>query len=248
LRQFVNLAYLRKIDLTLPMLLALDTATATASAALYDLDTQQLLAEYTWLAGRRHTQDLLATAQELLTHRALTPAQLTALAVTTGPGSFTGVRIAISVAKGIALGLPTPPHVVGLPTLSVTVAPWQTLAAQIEPAPQLCAYLQAGRERYNWAFFPAADPFWRPGVADHQSGRVEEFVQILAVQSTPTWLVGELDAHLAQAVETLNQVVVIDAVSAWRRAGPLAQLAARRLATGLSDDLKTLQPLYLRNP
>jgi tRNA threonylcarbamoyladenosine biosynthesis protein TsaB len=230
------------------MLLALDTATATASVALYDRNTHQLLAEYTWQTDRRHTQDLLTTAQWLLTQRGLTPTHLTALAVTTGPGSFTGVRIAISAAKGIGLGLPTPPPVVGLPTLSVTAAPWLPPAGAQEPVVTVCAYLQAGRGRYNWTLFNAEDRLWRPGVADHQGGDAAEFAQALAAQPEPVWLVGEFDGALAQAVAPLPQVLMVDAVAGWRRAGYLAQLAAQRLAMGASDDLKTLQPLYLRNP
>ena len=87
------------------MLLALDTATATASLALYELTRDTLVAEWTWQARRRHTQDLLGAAQTLLHQAGATPAALTALAVTTGPGSFTGVRIGISTVKGMALGL-----------------------------------------------------------------------------------------------------------------------------------------------
>jgi tRNA threonylcarbamoyladenosine biosynthesis protein TsaB len=112
------------------MLLALDTATTTASIALYDLQTGQLAAELTWEARRRQTQDLLPALQDLMRLVDLAPAALSALAVTTGPGSFTGVRIAISTAKGIALGLPQAPRVVGIPTLSVTAAPWIELAGR----------------------------------------------------------------------------------------------------------------------
>ena len=109
------------------MLLALDTATATASLALYDLAADHLLLEMTWDARRRQTQDLLVTVQRALDLVERTPQQITALAVTTGPGSFTGVRIGISTVKGIGLGLAPAPQVVGLPTLTVTAAPWAPL-------------------------------------------------------------------------------------------------------------------------
>ena len=87
------------------MLLALDTATATASLAVYDRTRDHLLGEMTWEGRRRQTQDLLVAARSLLDLLEVAPEQVTALAVTTGPGSFTGVRIAISAAKGIGLGL-----------------------------------------------------------------------------------------------------------------------------------------------
>jgi tRNA threonylcarbamoyladenosine biosynthesis protein TsaB len=230
------------------MLLALDTATETASVAIYDLNAQQLLAEWSWQARRRHSQDLLATAEQMLVSLGLAAPDVTALAVTTGPGSFTGVRVAISTVKGMALGLASPPQVVGVPTLCVTALPWLGLAAQLTPPPLICAYLQAGRGRYNWAYFSPDQAFYCPGVADHFGGAIEEFSQALATAVAPLWLVGELDTPVARAAAVLDHVAVIDAVSGWRRAGFLAHLAARRLAAGLTDDLKTLQPLYLRNP
>ena len=94
------------------MLLALDTATTTASIALYDLDTDQLLAELTWQARRRQTEETIPVIQEMLARLEMGTDQIDALAVTTGPGSFTGVRIAISVAKGIALGLDQAPKII----------------------------------------------------------------------------------------------------------------------------------------
>ena len=121
------------------MLLALDTATTTASLALYDLAADHLLLEMTWDARRRQTQDLLATAQRALDLVERTPQQITALAVTTGPGSFTGVRIGISTVKGIGLGLAPAPQVVGLPTLTVTAAPWLAVAATVTSTPRICA-------------------------------------------------------------------------------------------------------------
>lgn len=231
------------------MLLALDTATTTASLAIYDLTTQTLLAELTWEARRRQTQDLLVTAQHLVTQLALTPQQLTALAVTTGPGSFTGVRIGISTVKGMALGLPAPPRIVGIPTLCVTAAPWFTVLQRLQPAGFLCAVIHAGRGRYNWTNFTSDQRLWRPIATDHHAGTVDELVAALAQCAPLTALcVGEVDQALIDALHPLPHVTVIDPVSGWRRAGHLAHLAAQHLAAGTEDQLSTLDPLYLRAP
>ena len=231
------------------MLLAIDTATSTASLALYNLETRQLLAELTWQARRRQTQDLLPALQDLLRLLELTPAAITALAVTTGPGSFTGVRIAISAAKGMALGLPQPPQVVGIPTLSVTAAPYVELAGTAGAV--VCATIQAGRGRYNWAWYGPGDLLHRPTVEDHQAGTVAEFAAALAARTRVVWLAGELGQDLLDALAgtpDLGHVVRVDAVSGLRRAGQLARLGALHLAAGTCDAIETLQPLYLRNP
>lgn len=231
------------------MLLALDTATATASLAVYDLKTDQLLGEWTWRARRRQTQDLLPTARTLLAQIQRTPQDLTALAVTTGPGSFTGVRIAISVVKGMAVGSPAPPAVIGIPTLAVTAAPWLGPARTSNPPALVCAYIQAGRGRYNWLFLEPDDLLRRPGAEDHGVGRVDAFVDALAaVADRPLWLVGESTGELLDAVARLPHVVALDDVSSLRRAGQLARVAALHLARGETDDPATLQPLYLRKP
>lgn len=231
------------------MLLALDTATTTAALAVYDLNQQQLLAELTWEARRRQTQDLLVMAQALLAQLDLTPQQVTALAVTTGPGSFTGVRIGISTVKGIALALPARPRVIGMPTLAVTAAPWFTLLQRLQPDSSICAVIHAGRGRYNWVNFAPDQLLWRPGAADHHTGTAAELAAVLGqTASRPLVCVGEVDAALAAAVQPLPHVTVVDAVSGWRRAGHLARLAALQLAAGVEDQLSGLEPLYLRAP
>ncbi len=231
------------------MLLALDTATDAASLAVYDFAAQQLLAELTWQAHRRQTRDLLSTAHQVLAQLNLTPQAITALAVTTGPGSFTGVRIAISAIKGIGLGLPVPPKVIGLPTLCVTAAPWLSLAARHHSSVIVCAFIQAGRGRYNWVRFTPTDLLRRPTADEHCGGTAIEFGQALAqLAPQPIWLVGELDLNLEKTVQELAHVIVIDAISSLRRAGQLARLAVLHLAHGAADELQTVQPLYLRNP
>lgn len=231
----------------LSMLLALDTATATASIALYDPDHNQVLAELTWQARRRQTQDLLPALGDVLRLLDASPQAITALAVTTGPGSFTGVRIALSAAKGLALGLPEPPVIIGIPTLSVTAAPYLQLAATVVGA-GVCAAIQAGRGRYNWAWFGPEDLLHRPSAEDHFTGTVAEFTATLADCADVVWLAGEIGPDLAAALAGLDHVVNIDAATSLRRAGQLARLAALHLAAGHRDEPGTLQPLYLRNP
>lgn len=246
------------------MLLAMDTATQTASLAIYDLDTDQLLAEWTWQSRRRQTQDLLVAAQNMLSQINLTASQLTALAVTTGPGSFTGVRIAVSAAKGISIGLPTLPRVVGIPTLAVTAMPWlpllhSTMFESGQQGPVVCAYLQAGRGRYNWAFFHKNTHLWLPTADDHWTGKTDEFATALInLAPQQIYLVGESTPDLRTAIDSLTYVCYLDDVSSMRRAGQLARCASRHLAaapsdsdasnSSASDRAAALQPLYLQAP
>lgn len=231
------------------MLLAIDTATATASLALYDLETNHLLAELTWQARRRQTQDLLLAAQNLLAQIELPPQAITALAVTSGPGSFTGVRVGISTVKGIALGLPAMPKVLGIPTLSVTAAPWINVCKGL-PSVAICAYMKAGRGRYYWSYLsPHDDPFVRLVAEDHRNGTVHELLAELQQQQAEViWLVGETTLELTELADDLPQIVILDEATSWRRAGHLAQLAARYFVQGIEDNLSDLQPIYLRQP
>jgi tRNA threonylcarbamoyladenosine biosynthesis protein TsaB len=231
------------------MLLAIDTATATASLALYDLDAHRLLAETTWQARRRHTQDLLTAAHHMLGLIEVAPQALTALAVTTGPGSFTGVRVGISTVKGMALGLPQPPRVVGVPTLTLAAAPWLGAAWTTDPLTIVCAFLQAGRGRYNWCFFAPEDTLFRPTAAQHAAGSAADFAAALAHHGAPSlWLAGEADDALRDALCALPKATLLDPIHTLRRAGALAWLADAFFAEGVEDAVETLQPLYLRAP
>src|SRR3954469_8539089 len=88
-------------DASCPMILALDTSTDWCSVALYD-PTGSVRAEQTWYAHRDQTAQLLPTVQFMLERAGLTLAEVRSLAVALGPGSFTGLRVGLATAKGLA--------------------------------------------------------------------------------------------------------------------------------------------------
>lgn len=85
---------------------ALDTSSKAASCALWRDDT--LLGEFFLNIGLTHSQTVLPLADSLLRHTGLTMAQVDVFAVTTGPGSFTGLRIGIAAVKGMAMATDKP--------------------------------------------------------------------------------------------------------------------------------------------
>ena len=100
------------------MLVAIDTATGYASLALHD--GLRVRVEHTWESPRRHTVELLPRLVAALEQLDVGADHLSGVAVSRGPGSFTGLRVGMAVAKGLALarGLP----LVGVPTLDVVAA------------------------------------------------------------------------------------------------------------------------------
>ena len=106
-------------------ILGLDTTGAYCSAAL--VDTAKVLAYKSENIGRGHAERLAPMVQEVLAEARLTAKDVDKIAVCTGPGSFTGLRVALAFAKGFAL--PRKLAVVGLPSLAI----W---AAQADPETQ----------------------------------------------------------------------------------------------------------------
>ena len=92
------------------MLLAVDTSTTQAGIALYD---GRVLAEVSWLAGRDHGRQLLPVIRDMLIRLGRTPTDLTAVAAARGPGSFTGLRVGLSVGRGLAFALGLPLYGIG---------------------------------------------------------------------------------------------------------------------------------------
>ena len=221
------------------MLLALDTATRLASIALYD--GQQLLSEATWHSARRHTVELMPRVVQMLEQAELKPQSLSAVAVTLGPGSFTGLRVALSVAKGLAVAHDL--ALLGVPTLDVVAYPhrWQPLP--------VCALVQAGRRRVCWALYGWEEDLWQPN-GEYLLSTVAEVVARVAATGQETLFAGEIWHGASAALQEGlgEQVRLASPALTLRRAGYLAELAWARYQRGEQDDPTSLSPIYLHEP
>ncbi|MEW6219327.1 MAG: tRNA (adenosine(37)-N6)-threonylcarbamoyltransferase complex dimerization subunit type 1 TsaB [Thermodesulfobacteriota bacterium] len=218
-----------------PLILALETAGVYGSVAVVDAD--RCLAEETWASGRTHSQGLLAAVDRLLRELDLGAADLAAVAVSQGPGSFTGLRIGLATAKGLAMAAGIP--VLGVPTLDALA--WQTTPTSLLVCPLLDARKgEVFTARYRWQ--PDSAQLRR--VSDYQALPPEALAASLA---EPVLLLGDgLVAYrqlLATALGDLATMVPLATV--FPRASVVGWLGQRQLAAGETLD-PAAGPLYVR--
>jgi tRNA threonylcarbamoyladenosine biosynthesis protein TsaB len=103
------------------LILAIDTALDACAAAVLDTDAGRLIAQESQAMKRGHAEALMPLIARVIKQSGLAFAALDRIAVTTGPGSFTGLRVGLSAARGIALAANKP--VVGVTTLTAYAAP-----------------------------------------------------------------------------------------------------------------------------
>src|SRR3978361_482116 len=103
------------------LILAIDTALDACAAAVLDTDTSQLVAQESQAMKRGHAEALMPLIARVMKESGIAFSSLDRIAVTTGPGSFTGLRVGLSAARGIALAAEKP--VVGVTTLTAHAAP-----------------------------------------------------------------------------------------------------------------------------
>jgi tRNA threonylcarbamoyladenosine biosynthesis protein TsaB len=103
------------------LMLAIDTALDACAAAVLDTDSSKLLAQESQAMKRGHAEALMPLIARVMKESGIPFASLDRIAVTTGPGSFTGLRVGLSAARGIGLAANKP--VVGLTTLTAYAAP-----------------------------------------------------------------------------------------------------------------------------
>jgi len=218
--------------------LAIDTATEQAGVALHD--GTAVAAEAQWISRRRHSAELAAAVQAILDQHGLRAADLAGIAVAIGPGSYTGLRVGLALAKGMALGLGIP--LVGVPTLDVLAAPWSPPYVD-RPLP-LWAVLHAGRGRLGAIGFPPGAAPGGPDWPAASAARLYAPDALVAAIRPPAWVAGELDMPLRAALAGIGATVLPPAACV-RRAGWLAELGRARAGGWVAADLASLAPTYL---
>jgi tRNA threonylcarbamoyladenosine biosynthesis protein TsaB len=212
-----------------------------ASIALYK-PGEGVLGEQSWLSGREQTTQLLPNVQHLMSLVGVRTRDLTGVAVATGPGSFSGVRIGLSTAKSLAYSLEIP--IWGVPSLDVLA--YQQVAVT---AAQVCAVLSMGRGRLAWAVYRTRATKWQR-LSPYENSTPREMAESVARFETnvATLFCGEIDAETAAVLREVlgKEAAIAPSAAAVRRAGYLAELALQRAARDESDDPATLQAIYLQ--
>ncbi|MEE8346273.1 MAG: tRNA (adenosine(37)-N6)-threonylcarbamoyltransferase complex dimerization subunit type 1 TsaB [Dehalococcoidia bacterium] len=218
------------------MELSIDTASEIASVALSREGVLQ--AEVTWRCRRNHTVELLPTIERLLAQGGSAKEDLTAILVCNGPGMYTGLRVGVSTAQGLAYALKLP--VVGVGRLELDAYPHAAFPGRI------VAVHRAGRGELAWAAYRSQP--WR----EVTSPRLNWPADVISARGGRgrTLFCGEVDDEFATAIaDALSaRAVIASPAASLRRAAFLAELGHLRLASGQGGDAASLRVVYLRPP
>lgn len=215
-------------------ILGIDTSSYLNSVCL--VDDEQVLANCSWEAMDNSLQPIIRNIDSVLTGQGLTLADIEGLGVCLGPGSWTGVRVGVTVGKTLA-------YAAGKPVCGVSSL--DALAYQAkDAATRICPLLDGGKETVYGAFYrPEKGTVSRTG--EYYSGDLKELldmVEEITLFSGPA-------ARIYRGIITDNLgslACYSDNLEDIERSSAVALLTLSRLKRGDKDDALSLAPLYLR--
>jgi tRNA threonylcarbamoyladenosine biosynthesis protein TsaB len=205
------------------IVLAIDTAGVDCSAALHDSETGRTLAAVGEMIGKGHAERLMAIIDEALLQASLELKDVDQIAVVVGPGSFTGIRVGVAAARGLALAL-------GIPSVGITTL--ETLAAvhrDTSSDGSLLVAMDAKRnEVYVQAFGADGVELSEPtALSPEDAASLATSISAKVAGSGRALLLGEPDAAAADRFDIA---------------------AVARLGAAKVPDTSRPKPLYLRGP
>jgi tRNA threonylcarbamoyl adenosine modification protein YeaZ len=219
------------------MQIAIDTSTDIASLAL--MQKGIILSELTWHCGQNHTIELYPRLDFLLRMGSLNIRDTDCVFVAKGPGSFNGLRVGVSAAKGLAYSLGIP--IIGINTLELAAFQYALTGFPV------CAIQNAGREEIAVALYQKKP---RKGWTQLEAEHITTLAVLLNQVKGQTIFCGDINpATIAQIKKIFKSKAIIPPPSGQlRRAAYLAELGWLRQKAGDFDNLAALQPIYLRKP
>lgn len=217
-------------------ILAIDTATQVSSVAVASAD--KLAAELTMQAKLTHSETLMPHIKEVLRMANVRKEQLEGIAVSIGPGSFTGLRIGLAAAKAMAYALDLP--IVGVSTLKALAYHYPVPGIRIVSlldAQKSNAY----RESYEWekGTLTVVNPVEVLPLA--------EILAECAESGRETVVLGDIAARRIRGkVDLPANVTVAPAHLVMPRAACVAMLGLQELAAGHTDNVMNMEPVYIR--
>ena len=218
-------------------ILALDSSGLVASAAVTEDDT--LLAEYTICYKKTHSQTLLPMLDEIRKNIELDMTSIDAIAVSAGPGSFTGLRIGSATAKGLGLALDKP--LIAVPTL-------EAMAYNLYDTPGvICPIMDARRRQVYTGIYRFVDHELAT-VREQQAKGIEELIEEINVLGEPAVFLGDgVPVFKEQILSGCKARVSFAPVHLNKqKAGAVAALAARYYKEGKIQTAAEHRPEYLR--
>ena len=218
------------------LILAFETSAKAASVAL--TDGEKLLGESYQNTGLTHSQTLMPMAQDLLKSCGYTPAQVEAVAVAAGPGSFTGIRIGVAAAKGFAWGKELPCYGVStLEAMALNLGIWDGFVVPV---------MDARRSQVYTATF-LAEKGKLTRLCEDRAISLEQLGEELKNCEKSVFLVGDGSNLCYNTLkDTVPELVLPPEHRMHQRAAGVALAAAKMIAAGLPGNGAELTPNYLR--
>lgn len=220
-------------------LLAIDASSLPASCALFR--DGHLLAEEYIHNRMTHSQTLMPMVQHMLETAALPAPQVDLYTVTVGPGSFTGLRIGIASAKGMAFGSGKP----CLPVSTLTALAWNCLSHR----GLVYAVMDARCAQVYTAAFRSDGKGGMEPLGEDEAIPLARLQQRIAAAEEPVMLVGDGAELCYRSMEETQNLVLAPAALRFQRASSLGMAALDALAKGAQPiPAEALAPTYLRLP
>ena len=218
------------------IVLAIDSATQVCSVAL--TEGHKILGECMLMGSKNHSESLLKLVHDMLTQTQIAPELIDVIAVTTGPGSFTGLRVGISTAQGLAFSLSK--TLIGVSSLDVLASQASVFSRNI------CPMIDARKSQVYTCLYKCSD-----------MNRIEKIEQEAVIEpekwlkkiNAPTVFLGNGAATYRDTIETrLENCLILSDFFGTPRASTVARIAKDLYTVKRGTGFGECIPMYIRAP